>query len=61
MHKILEELISSEEKNISVIDCYNFETSRENIKEILDNHEKVLNTAGEKEKSEYITQIKMAN
>lgn len=44
---------------IKVIDCYDFNEYKEIIKDILDEHETVLNTSGEKSKEEYI--IKIAN
>ena len=36
----------------TIIHCYEFEKEKENIKEILDTHHKILNTSGEKEISE---------
>ena len=49
----------SEGTTIKVIDCYDFNEYKEIIKDILDEHETVLNTSGEKSKEEYI--IKIAN
>ena len=49
----------SEGVTIKVIDCYDFNEYKEIIKDILDEHETVLNTSGEKSKEEYI--IKIAN
>ena len=45
----------------TIIDCYDINECEQEIKQILNEHEKVLNTAGEKDKEEYITTIKMAN
>lgn len=42
---------------IKVIDCYNFNEYKEMIEDILEEHETVLNTAGEKSKEEYIIKI----
>ena len=50
-----------ENKTIEVIDCYDIEDCKYGIKDILDKHEKILNTSGEKDKEEYITTIKVAN
>lgn len=65
IHKIIkqsiEENVTIQNKNITLIDCYDIEKYGNNIKEILDTHEKILNTAGEKNKEEYITSIQIAN
>lgn len=45
----------------TIIDCYDINECEQEIKQILNEHEKVLNTAGEKDKEKYITTIKMAN
>lgn len=50
-----------ENKIIEIIDCYNIEDCKYGIKDILDKHDKILNTSGEKNKEEYITTIKVAN
>lgn len=47
-------------KCITFIDCYDINECEDEIKQILDEHEGVLNTAGEKDKEEYVTMIKMA-
>jgi len=44
--------------NINIINCYYIENVT-NIKEILNNHEAVLNTAGEKDVNTYLLQINM--
>ncbi|MGN1311321.1 MAG: hypothetical protein ACI4VP_06560 [Clostridia bacterium] len=36
-----------EEKNIKIIDCYTVNDFKENIREILDNHDIMFNTSGE--------------
>ena len=51
----------SENKIIEIIDCYDIEDCKYGIKDILDKHDKILNTSGEKDKEEYITTIKVAN
>lgn len=50
-----------ENKIIEIIDCYDIEDCKYEIKDILDKHDKILNTSGEKDKEEYITTIKVAN
>lgn len=50
-----------ENKIIEIIDCYDIEDCKYGIKDILDKHDKILNTSGEKNKEEYITTIKVAN
>ena len=47
-----------ENKIIEIIDCYDIEDCKYGIKDILDKHDKILNTSGEKNKEEYITTIK---
>lgn len=42
-------------KEIKIIDCYRADTFNENIKEILDAHDKVINTSGEHEIAEIFT------
>ena len=44
--KILNQKIVPE---YSIINCYDFNEEKESIKEILDNHDKILNTLGERE------------
>lgn len=65
-NELLEKYIKEKEdiiknKKLTIINCYNVNECKENIKEILDKHQKVLNTSGEKEKEEYITSINVAN
>ena len=59
-HELIKESIYKN-KSITVIDCYDINECEPEIKNILDEHERVLNTSGEKEKEEYVTTIKMAN
>lgn len=59
-NSLIKEIISTE-RNVTIIDCYDINECEPNIKQILNEHESVLNTAGEKQKEEYITAIKMAN
>lgn len=47
-------------RSISIIDCYDITKYENNVKQILDKHDKILNTGGEKDKDTYITSIKMA-
>jgi hypothetical protein len=49
------------DKNIKIIDCYNVNEYKNEISKILEKHDKILNTSGEKEKTEYITSISIAN
>lgn len=58
-HSLLKENID-ENKKISIIDCYDINVCEAELKQILDEHEIVLNTSGEKEKEEYVMTIKMA-
>ena len=57
----VQETILLENKTIEIIDCYDIEDCKYGIKDILDKHDKILNTSGEKDKEEYITTIKVAN
>ena len=65
VNKQIENFINSHEqfknKNITIIDCYNVNDYKDKISQILEKHEKILNTSGEKEKTEYITSINIAN
>ena len=45
----IEEKIKEKNINIKIIDCYEIIEFNGNIIEILDNHDKILNTSGEKE------------
>ena len=47
-------------RSISIVDCYDITKYENNVKQILDKHDKILNTGGEKDKETYITSIKMA-
>lgn len=49
------------EKEITLLECYDIEECKYELKEILDEHDMILNTSGEKDKQEYITTIKIAN
>lgn len=60
VHSIIKECLQKD-KCITIIDCYNIDECEPEIKQILNEHERVLNTAGERDKEEYITTIKMAN
>lgn len=60
VNSLIKEIINTE-RNVTIIDCYDINECEPNIKQILNEHESVLNTAGEKQKEEYITAIKMVN
>lgn len=64
-NKQIENFIKTNEqfknKKITIIDCYNVNDYKDKISQILEKHEKILNTSGEKEKTEYITSINIAN
>lgn len=62
-HKKIKEYLSENRTNktITIIDCYDINKYENNVKQILDKHDKILNTAGEKDKEEYVTNIKIAN
>lgn len=48
INKVINKNIKNiEEKNIKIIDCYTVNDFKENIKEILDNHDIMFNTSGE--------------
>lgn len=50
--KFNSELDQCKDKKIKIIDCYEVTEFNGNIRDILDSHDKILNTAGEKEISE---------
>ena len=54
---IQKELEGDEGKSIKIINCYDFNNYKDKIKEILDQHDTVLNTSGEKSKEEYLERI----
>lgn len=58
IHNIIKKYIN---KKVTIIDCYNIDESELEIKQILKEHEKVLNTAGERDKSEYLKNTRIAN
>lgn len=60
VNALIEENIDKN-KCITIIDCYDINECEPELKNILNEHEAVLNTSGEKEKEEYVTEIKMAN
>mgnify|MGYP000286678970 FL=1 len=62
IEKILEN--NSEElknKELSIINCYDITKDESKVKEIIEKHDKILNTAGEKDKQEYINSMVIAN
>ena len=59
-HLLIKEY-ASKNQVLTVLDCYDINECESGIKQILDMHEKVLNTAGERNIEEYVTTIKMAN
>ena len=51
VNKKIENILKEEENlenNIKITNCYNIKDFQENIKEILNNHEAIFNTSGEK-------------
>lgn len=48
-------------KELTIINCYDITKYQSKVKEIIEKHDKILNTAGEKDKEEYINSIKIAN
>lgn len=63
VHEKIEEYLRNNkiDKQITILDCYDISECTERIKDILDKHDKILNTGGEKEKDEYIMNIQIAN
>ena len=59
-HSLIEKCINKD-RNIKIIDCYDINECEREIRPIINEHEKILNTLGEKDKEEYITEIKVAN
>ena len=57
-HELIKDSINKE-KRITIIDCYNIDECELEVKEILEEHDIILNTSGEKDKGEYITTIKI--
>lgn len=59
VNKEIEKYIEEKEEDvcesIKIVNCYNIETA--NVKEILKEHDNVLNTAGEKNKDEFLSSI----
>lgn len=51
-------IANNKNQKIKIINCYETSGFNNNIKEILDNHDKMLNTAGEKEISEVLDEYK---
>lgn len=59
INKIIEENIEKiEQKNIKIINCYEIVEFNGSIVEILDEHDKILNTSGEKEINEIFEDYK---
>ena len=58
VNKMIEKYMEKENsKEVKIINCY-YADSKLNIKEILQEHEMVLNTAGEKDVKEFLEEIK---
>lgn len=49
INKVIEKNINKINKKIKIVNCYEVTEFNTNIKEILDEHDKILNTSGEKE------------
>ena len=45
-------IINNRQEKCEILDCYEMMQANENLEKILDNHEKVVNTTGEKYPSE---------
>ena len=52
VNKINEKLMQKNLKNVKIVNCYKIDKNNKNIKDVLINHDKILNTSGEKEISE---------
>ena len=50
---------NKEKQNITIINCYDVYKYEDSIREILEKHDKVLNTSGEKEKEEYLSKMEV--
>lgn len=63
VNKLIEKIKSEnfKEKEITIINCYDITKYENKVKEIIENHDKILNTSGEKDKQEYISSISIAN
>ena len=48
----MERINEKNQKNVTIIDCYEVLQVNQEINKILNNHDKILNTSGEKEISE---------
>ena len=48
----VERINEKNQKNVTIIDCYEVLQVNQEINKILNNHDKILNTSGEKEISE---------
>lgn len=61
IHRIIEKIEIKEDKIITIIDCYDFEKSQANITQILEKHDKILNTSGERDKTEKTNNLNVSN
>ncbi len=63
VHEKIKEYLNENvvDKQITIVDCYDINKYENSVKQILDKHDKILNTAGEKEKEKFVTNIKIAN
>ena len=63
INKRIEKTINEnfKDKEITIINCYDITKYEDKVKEIIEHHDKILNTSGEKDKQEYISSISIAN
>lgn len=63
INKRIEKIINEnfKDKEITIINCYDITKYEDKVKEIIEHHDKILNTSGEKDKQEYIGSISIAN
>lgn len=57
MNEIINKINQETDKNITILNCYDIEEVKNEVKDIINQHEKILNTLGEKDKEEYIIKV----
>ena len=57
MNEIINKINQETDKNITILNCYDIEEVKIEVKDIINQHEKILNTLGEKDKEEYIIKV----
>ncbi len=58
VNKVNENLIQKNLNNVKIINCYKVDKTNKNIKDVLINYDRILNTSGEKEISEVFGEYK---